>query len=296
MLLGHEACWPWAACKMEDFSDVSETDDVKHFYEHKHFYELPTPKTRILNAFFFFFFSPYSYPVANPHFHNFHDQVYLQPLLMSAMEKWLIRNNRSVNKYKQQKQRHKRNKWGIRHSKIKGVLWEPYSYQCESNECAFHNHLSTDLCQYSQWDWLSGPVTDTWDNYTVSLRSVLSPCPSNGNTLRSEMPKMIGRKRGLLSHTLIHKNHRQTIFLTPCFLLLCSHFPPLDFSHFSSALLICYIRSASLSETWSQSRFNCLPSLAHFFSGALIPHIAHISLFHPPTVVSYPLCQYYHSP
>lgn len=83
----------------------------------------------------------------------------------------------------------------------------------------FSESLIHGVCQYSQWDWLSGPVIDTEDNYRVSLRSLLSPCPSNGNTLLSEMPTMTGKEHRLLSEACKHKNNKQ-------FFLSCIAAPP----------------------------------------------------------------------
>lgn len=83
----------------------------------------------------------------------------------------------------------------------------------------FSESLIHGVCQYSQWDWLSGPVIDTEDNYRVSLRSLLSPCPSNGNTLLSEMPTMTGKEHRLLSEACKHKknpnNFLSFVSLTP---------------------------------------------------------------------------------
>lgn len=91
------------------------------------------------------------------------------------------------------------------------------------------------------------------DNYRVSLRSLLSPCPMNGNTLRSETLKTTGRQRRLLSlapaYTKEKPQTHKHIFHTVCPSLVAKVFiflhSPLDSSYFSPSLLICDIRSSS---------------------------------------------------
>ncbi len=55
------------------------------------------------------------------------------------------------------------------------------------------------------------------------------------------------------------------LLLVSCCCCFClSTFSSLPFSHFSSSLLICSIRSASLSQTWFQTELSCLPFLSLF--------------------------------
>lgn len=167
----------------------------------------------------------------------------------------------------------------------KGVLWEHSSNQCESCEWAslrirvFQNHSSTDLCQYSQWDWLSGPVTDTEDNYRVSLRSLLSPCPVEWKHTAERDARKDGEGTQV-THTHWHQTKDKQFFLlcVSCCCCLClSTLFPLQFSHFSPYLLhqVCLSVSDMLSVSVKPS-----PPSARSLSGAPILLIAPFSTLH----------------
>lgn len=141
----------------------------------------------------------------------------------------------------------------------------------------FSESLIHGVCQYSQWDWLSGLVIDTEDNYRVSLRSLLSPCPSNGNTLLSEMPTMTGKEHRLLSEACKHKktpnNFLSFVSLTPPPL---PPPPPLHIFYNNSQISLLNSFSATSNLPFClQLSVSVGPSHLSSFSGV------HISSFHP---------------
>lgn len=116
--------------------------------------------------------------------------------------------------------------------------------------------------------------------------------PLNGNTQLSGTPEKTGREHRLHTHTGIKlRTNNFSYFVS----LVAAVYVCLRSSHYSShiSLLICYIRSVSLSQTCSQSQLNRLPPPLALFQ--VLPFSSSLPSL-PFTFVSHLLCQRYLSP
>lgn len=203
----------------------------------------------------------------------------------------------------QYEQRLKNNKWGITHSDL-WVCQEKAS--CESTP-------ATSARAASELHWGLGSFRITRPQISASIPSETdypglsqtqriitgSPlghyslhAPLNGNTQLSGTPEKTGREHRLHTHTGIKlRTNNFSYFVS----LVAAVYVCLRSSHYSShiSLLICYIRSVSLSQTCSQSQLSRLPPPLALFH--VLPFSSSLPSL-PFTFVSHLLCQRYLSP